>query len=261
MRLLPSVASRSAVLNARTGHVRTSPHLSVNECGLNARALTHSPAFLSFLFLSTEMITSTLPITSTTLVKISTPASTTTTHAGLAPAPLPQARPCATSVRFLMRETFSGISGISFTLSHKNTHGIVLTKLQSSSPSSAIKRFHILNKPWEARWRVLFSHSCATWNITFPPGSSSGGWRICSTSQCSFSLLASRVLLKLTHGESAATHLELLRASRPSRVRSGISHRWWLKDHAGVGSPLFLLLIQFFLLLHFSLFTVTLELW
>lgn len=119
------------------------------EC---ARSLTHSPAFLSFLFLSTEMITSTLPSTSTTLVKISTPASTMTTHAGLAPAPLPQARPCATSVRFLMRETFSGISGISFTLSHKkNTCGIVLTKLLSSSPSSAIKRFHILNKPWEAR--------------------------------------------------------------------------------------------------------------
>ncbi len=133
------------------------------------RALTHSPAFLSFLFLSTEMITSTLPSTSTTLVKISTPASTMTTHAGLAPAPLPQARPCATSVRFLMRETFSGISGISFTLSHKNTRGIFLTKLLSSSPSSAIKRFHILNKPWEARWRVLFSHSCATWNINFHP--------------------------------------------------------------------------------------------
>lgn len=147
MRLLHSVASRSAVFNARTGHVRTSPHLSINECGLNARA--HSPAFLSFLFLSTEMITSTLPITSTTLVKISTPASTMTTHAGLAPAP--QARPCATSVRFLMRETFSGISGISFTLSYKNTRGIVLTKLLSSSPSSAIKRFHILNRPREAR--------------------------------------------------------------------------------------------------------------
>lgn len=70
----------------------------------------HSPAFLSFLFLSTEMITSTLPSTSTTLVKISTLASTMTTHAGRAPAPLPQARPCPTSVRFLMRETFSGMS-------------------------------------------------------------------------------------------------------------------------------------------------------
>lgn len=80
----------------------------------------HSPAFLSFLFLSTEMITSTLPSTSTTLVKISTLASTMTTHAGRAPAPLPQARPCPTSVRFLMRETFSGMSNKLHPLSQKH---------------------------------------------------------------------------------------------------------------------------------------------
>lgn len=185
--------------------------------------LAHSPAFLSFLFLSTEMITSTLPSTSTTLVKISTLASTMTTHAGRAPAPLPQARPCPTSVRFLMRETFSGMSNKLHPLSQKHACNLFLTKLLSSSPSSTITHFHILKNPWEARRRILLSHECATWNINFPPGYCLD-CRICSTSRCLLSPLAAR-LLKLTHERGDARDgLELLWASHSTRVRSGISH-------------------------------------
>lgn len=45
-----------------------------------ARAQRLLPAFLSFLFLNTDTITSRFPITSTTMVVISTPASTVTTQ-------------------------------------------------------------------------------------------------------------------------------------------------------------------------------------
>lgn len=183
----------------------------------------HSPAFLSFLFLSTEMITSTLPSTSTTLVKISTLASTMTTHAGRAPAPLPQARPCPTSVRFLMRETFSGMSNKLHPLPQKHARylshkaSVIFTFVNNyifpysqQSLGSSVMGFAF---SLMCHMKHKFSTRLLSW----------------LTNMFNFTVLvlplAAR-LLKLTHGErsDARDGLELLWAFRSSRVRSGISH-------------------------------------
>lgn len=71
------------------------------------------PAFLSFRFLNTEMMTSRLPNTSTTVVKINTLARIPMTQAGRALPSAASARsswPSRSSVRFLMRVNVSGIT-------------------------------------------------------------------------------------------------------------------------------------------------------
>lgn len=71
------------------------------------------PAFLSFRFLNTEMMTSRLPSTSTTVVKINTLARIPMTQAGRALPSAASARsswPSRSSVRFLMRVNVSGIT-------------------------------------------------------------------------------------------------------------------------------------------------------
>lgn len=71
------------------------------------------PAFLSFRFLNTEMMTSRLPSTSTTVVKINTLARIPMTQAGRALPSAASARsswPSRSSVRFLRRVNVSGIT-------------------------------------------------------------------------------------------------------------------------------------------------------
>lgn len=72
------------------------------------------PEFLSFRFLNTEMITSRFPSTSTTVVNISTLARMAMTQAGRAlpsGASVRSSCPSPGSVRFLMSENVSGITG------------------------------------------------------------------------------------------------------------------------------------------------------
>lgn len=169
----------------------------------------HSPAFLSFLFLSTEMITSTLPSTSTTLVKISTPASTMTTHAGRAPAPLPQARPCPTSVRFLTSETFSGMS--------KKLHPLS-PKTRSVSFSRGFSHLHLRQQLhisiFSAILGKLGDGCCFLINVPHETVLTDDYLQLHGARSLP---LAAR-LLKLTHGESAATHEMVSSFSLQSRA-------------------------------------------
>jgi len=177
----------------------------------------HSPAFLSFLFLRTEMITSTLPSTSTTLVKISTPASTMTTHAGRAPAPLPQARPCPTSVRFLTSETFSGMSNKLHPLSPKTrslsfsrsfSHLQLRQQLGCTFPCSQQSRKLAVTG-------AVFSLMCHMKQIFHPSIVLTGDYLQLHGAR---SLLLAARLLKLTRGQSAATHEMVSSFSLQSRA-------------------------------------------